>query len=242
MDRGYIRLFRKFFEHEFWEEKRKYSKAEAWIDLVRMARWNKKPKKFIDNRGSYYLEFGDVFISDRFLMKRWKWSKTKVRNFISYLITKESILYKIKTTKRTIICVVNLDRYLTWETTKKTSERPVKDQSKTSERPKKEPEEPVELEEPIKNIYGEFKNVNLTDKEYKKLKDKLNSKVNDWIEDLSIHLKRNPSYAKKSVDHYATILAWVRRDDKEKINKQQEGYNEEEELNKFLNKDFGYGK
>lgn len=56
-----------------------------------------------------------------------------------------------------------------------------------------------------KNIYGEFKNVLLTDEEYEKVKS------NGWeslIEELSAYMD---STGKKYKSHYATITAWARR-------------------------------
>lgn len=34
MEQGWIRLYRKFIEHPLYREKRCFSKAEAWIDLL----------------------------------------------------------------------------------------------------------------------------------------------------------------------------------------------------------------
>lgn len=59
-----------------------------------------------------------------------------------------------------------------------------------------------------KNIYGEFKNVLLTDEEYEKVKS------NGWeslIEELSAYMD---STGKKYKSHYATITAWARRREK----------------------------
>ncbi len=33
---GYIKVYRKFFASAFWGEKREYSKAEAWLDLLNL--------------------------------------------------------------------------------------------------------------------------------------------------------------------------------------------------------------
>lgn len=78
-----------------------------------------------------------------------------------------------------------------------------------------------------KNIYGEFKNVKLTDEEYEKLKK----------EDLLPYIERLSSYmaskGKKYKSHYATILNWSRKEQKttpdwfDKEQKQQELTEEE---------------
>ena len=83
---GYIPLFRKFFDHYLWEEDREFSKAEAWIDCIQMARYSrKKTKKFV---GSKLIEwgYGQFPASIRFLKERWGWkSNTKVESFLSLL-------------------------------------------------------------------------------------------------------------------------------------------------------------
>lgn len=61
----------------------------------------------------------------------------------------------------------------------------------------------------IKNIYGEFENVSLTEEEHQKLLDKYGEKnTNILIEELSGYMA---STKKKYASHYATILNWARR-------------------------------
>lgn len=59
-----------------------------------------------------------------------------------------------------------------------------------------------------KNIYGEFKNVKLTDEEYEKLKE---ADLLPYIERLSSYME---SKGKKYKSHYATILNWSRKEQK----------------------------
>ena len=56
------------------------------------------------------------------------------------------------------------------------------------------------------NIYGEFKNVKLTDEEYQKLKEK---DLLPYIEKLSSYIA---SKGKRYKSHYATILNWSRKE------------------------------
>lgn len=60
--------------------------------------------------------------------------------------------------------------------------------------------------------YGSFENVNLTDEEYEKLKNKFND-YQDKIENLSNYIA---SKGDKYKSHYATILNWARKDSEEK--------------------------
>ncbi len=64
---------------------------------------------------------------------------------------------------------------------------------------------------PKKNKYGEFNNVLLTDDEYSKILER-GIPRNDYIERLSAYIEQTN---KKYKSHYATILNWYRRDNKE---------------------------
>ena len=62
-----------------------------------------------------------------------------------------------------------------------------------------------------KKIYGEFQNVKLSDLEFQKLKESFgDAGTNDRIENLSQYVA---SKGKKYLNHYATILAWERKND-----------------------------
>ena len=62
-----------------------------------------------------------------------------------------------------------------------------------------------------KKIYGEFQNVKLSDFEFQKLKETFgDAGTNDRIENLSQYVA---SKGKKYLNHYATILAWERKND-----------------------------
>jgi hypothetical protein len=71
-----------------------------------------------------------------------------------------------------------------------------------------------------KNIYGEFKNVLLTDIEYDKLKTKFNGSCERWIDKLSIGIE---SHGYKYKSHYATILNWA-ADEVDKPKEQKSAY------------------
>ena len=61
---------------------------------------------------------------------------------------------------------------------------------------------------------GEFENVFISDLEFQKLTDRFGAEVRDArIEDLSRYLAQHPK--KKYASHYATVLAWARKEEKE---------------------------
>ena len=64
-----------------------------------------------------------------------------------------------------------------------------------------------------KDKYGEFQNVLLKESEYSKLKDKFPKDYGERIDNLSIYMKAK---GKTYKDHYATILSWARKEEREK--------------------------
>lgn len=64
-----------------------------------------------------------------------------------------------------------------------------------------------------KDIYGEFKNVKLKKEEFEKLKEKFPKDYMDRIESLSEYMR---SKGKTYKDHYATILSWARKEERDK--------------------------
>lgn len=72
---------------------------------------------------------------------------------------------------------------------------------------------------PEKKRHGLLENVLLTDVELAKLQERFPSDWSDRIDDLSTYMaSKKKSYA----DHYATILSWARRDEKQKSTNQQQ--------------------
>ena len=68
-----------------------------------------------------------------------------------------------------------------------------------------------------KLVYGEFKNVSLSEEEYNKLIEKLGDRItNLLIEELSGYMASKKT---KYINHYATLLNWARRKGQEQQNK-----------------------
>jgi hypothetical protein len=93
VETGYIPISRKIFEHEFWREKRSFSRFEAWMDLLHSARFDDTTKTDFINGKAITWGRGQLVGSVRFLMERWQWgSITKVENFLKYLVNKDMII------------------------------------------------------------------------------------------------------------------------------------------------------
>lgn len=76
---GWLKLWRKFRESELWKEKRKFSRAEAWLDLIMEA--NHETKIW---RGRT-IERGCLVTSEHKLAQSWQWSRSAVRRFLNAL-------------------------------------------------------------------------------------------------------------------------------------------------------------
>lgn len=108
-EEGYIPISRKLFEHPFWCEKRVFSRAEAWIDLLQSAQFENK-KLLISGR-PINVKRGQLAISLRFLAGRWNWSKNKVSYFLNVLISESMIKRTDNGTPQTIITICKYDNY-----------------------------------------------------------------------------------------------------------------------------------
>lgn len=80
---GYIPLPRRFFSHALWQEDRQFSRAEAFLDLLKLAAY--AHTKRIVKGALVTLKPGELCGSERYLSGRWKWSTKKVRAFLTLL-------------------------------------------------------------------------------------------------------------------------------------------------------------
>lgn len=108
MAQGYIKLYRQLTEHEFWKEKRIFSKAEAWIDILLMM--NHEDKKVLLGNQLVLVKRGSRITSIKQLCDRWGWSNTKVALYLT-LLESDQMIYKKSDTKKTVLTVVNWDLY-----------------------------------------------------------------------------------------------------------------------------------
>ncbi len=79
---------------------------------------------------------GEVFVTQRMLMERWKWGNTKVRNFVDYLVDKD--ICKPKTNhetnqKQTRVFIVNMEFFAFPQTKNKPRNKPKTNQEKGTE-------------------------------------------------------------------------------------------------------------
>lgn len=84
---GHIKISRKAFDpvdgDPYWHEPRKFSRWEAWVDLLQLAQWTRHTMR--TQYGPVTLERGEFIASVRHLAKEWKWGKDKVASFLKEL-------------------------------------------------------------------------------------------------------------------------------------------------------------
>ena len=202
---GWVPVNRQIEGHWLWKEK-PFSKGHAWIDLIMLA--NYEDKKMPYKGEIITCERGTVNLSISHLADRWGWSRDKTRTFLK-LLESDNMVKVEATTHRTTITIENYALY---------NDKPTTNQQQTDSKPTADRQQADTTNNNNNNNnnnkdiykYGEFKNVVLSDDEFAKLKDKVPN-YKDYIEKLSAYMA---SKGKRYKSHYATILAWSRKEKK----------------------------
>lgn len=168
---GWIKLHRKITENLIWEDK-PFSKGQAWIDLILMA--NHNPAKLIYGNSIIELDRGQFHTSEPTLMRRWGWSKKKVRAYF-LLLKKLEMATAQGNTKGTTVTIENYELYQSMGTEQDTDEDnlkvPRRNRKGTAEGKQTRTKEEQEEKEP-----KEEKN------KYRDLPVELQKALNDFIE------------------------------------------------------------
>ncbi len=89
---GYIKLSRKYFNNAYWKQERTFSLAEAWLDLIQMARFDADPAtKVLPSGREITIQRGELHAGLRYLSNRWSWSVEKTKRYIDKHIEKNEI-------------------------------------------------------------------------------------------------------------------------------------------------------
>jgi uncharacterized phage protein (TIGR02220 family) len=131
MSDGFIMLHRSIQNHWIYEEKRKFSRYEAWLDLLMMV--NYKDNKVLQDGKLVEVKRGERITSIRQLMDRWGWSNTKVVNFLDLLQSDGMIEHEITSKKKTLIKIVKYSQYQGIQRSEKTEEKTEKRQPEDTE-------------------------------------------------------------------------------------------------------------
>ncbi|WP_217971478.1 DnaD domain-containing protein [Staphylococcus xylosus] len=112
---GWIKVHRSIREHWLYEEERKFSRFEAWIDILLMVN-HKQNKKMIEGELTT-INRGQRITSMRKLANKWNWSTSKLNKFLNTL-ERDGMVKVEKNTKYTMLTVLNYDNYQSEDTQK----------------------------------------------------------------------------------------------------------------------------
>lgn len=118
MDNGWIKLHRKICDNYLWTLE-PFTKAQAWIDLILNA--NHKDNKMSVRGCIVDIKRGQIGWSELTMVKRWKWSRNKVRMFLKRL-EKDIQIVQQKSHVTSIITILCYDDYQSQGTTEGTTE------------------------------------------------------------------------------------------------------------------------
>lgn len=155
MQNNFFTINRKFIESDMWL-KEKFTKGQAWIDLVGLANWADKKTSL---RGiEFTVKRGQVGRSERFLAKRWGWSRNKVRRFLNGLENEQRIAPQ-KNNVTSLINITNYDRYQLNGTTNDTTNGTTNDTTKGEGKEDKEdipPKPPISKSPTLEEVKKYF--------------------------------------------------------------------------------------
>lgn len=201
MGGGWIKLERQIMNHWLYRERRHFSKYEAWIDL-------KMKVNYMDNQILFDgmltdVPRGSMLTSLRQLADTWRWSITKVKNFLKLLESENMIRLEIDT-KKTVISIVAYDLAEDAKDTEVTEKEQQKDSEKT-------------LKETNKNVKN-LKKLKIVKKEKKYPKRSLGFTFENLDMQLATvffekMLQNNPAYQKPDMDMWAQEMYHMRTRD-----------------------------
>lgn len=120
MNGSFIPLSRRFFEHTLWTEKRTFSRAEAWLDLMQTAAFAPHKKMILGHMEE--VERGSLVASVRWLSDRWMWSNNKVCLFLDVL-EQDGMISREKRRGTTVINLCKYEHYNKGQYTEATPKR-----------------------------------------------------------------------------------------------------------------------
>ena len=105
MKKGWIALHRQIMDHWIWQNPEQY---RAWNYLLFMANHEEQDVPF--REGIVHVERGQLITSIGKLAESWKWSKDRVRRFLT-LLSDTNMIIRVSDRRKTTITIVNYGVY-----------------------------------------------------------------------------------------------------------------------------------
>lgn len=114
---SWFKTYRSLFDNELWLLE-PFTKAQAWIDMVGNANYEDGVIMVRGNMVS--VKRGQLAWSERYMASRWRWSRDKVRGYMTFLSNRGQIIPQ----KSNIISLIEIINYDKYQTTDPTTEKP----------------------------------------------------------------------------------------------------------------------
>lgn len=106
-NKGFVLLWRKIQDNRLWLQE-PFTRGQAWVDLFLLA--NHTSGNIIIRGNIVEIKRGQLGWSEESLGERWKWSRGKVKRYLSYLETIQQI-ERQKSHIISLITVINYEKY-----------------------------------------------------------------------------------------------------------------------------------
>ncbi|OCX54705.1 hypothetical protein BEL04_10805 [Mucilaginibacter sp. PPCGB 2223] len=210
---NFIPISRKLFKHGFWLEQRTYSRFEAWLDMIALARYDDAEMKTVINNRLISYGRAELAASLRFLGARWGWSVTKVKNFLDMLCAEEMI--SLRTAEKTQQTIIRICKYDTYNAVYQTPQQQVKQPDNSKATAKKQQGNKTnkvnngnKVNKDNSNIYRAFGHLSIRVTEFEQLVNSGHSpqQVNNVLDAIQ-NYKPNKNYTSL----YLTAKNWLAR-------------------------------
>ncbi|MCT8970874.1 hypothetical protein [Microbaculum marinisediminis] len=104
---GYIKITRAVFDHPSFAREA-FTEREAWLWLIAEAAWRERAADI--NGEAVPLGRGELAHSERWLARRWRWSRSRVQRFRDRL-ERDGMIESVPGKVGTVVRIVNYDRY-----------------------------------------------------------------------------------------------------------------------------------
>lgn len=191
---GWIKLHRNIQESKLWTDEEPFDRRSAWVDLLLMA--NHEDKKVIIKGQIVTVKRGQRVTSLYKLATRWRWSRDRVRRYLT-LLESDNMITRESDSNKTTITIVNYGLFQDTRTTDKTTDntsdntsdnttdnttdkasdnttdntqtRMIKNDKRMIKNEKNEKNEKKKEQRAPRQTYGEYCHVRLTEEEFNRL-------------------------------------------------------------------------
>lgn len=218
---GWIKLHRKIKDHWLYAESKKFTKFEAWIDLLLEV--NHKDNKFLLGNELVEVKRGQTITSIRKLCDRWGWSNSKVTQYLN-LLQNDGMIQVESDSKKTVITIVNYEVYQVHEDEKTTQNRHESDTKQTEKHTNKNDKNVKNDKNDSNNkrrkqVYDDtsayyqlavyfFERIKENNPEHKE------PNYQAWSDDI----RKMIEIDKRTEEQVRYLMKWVQQDDFEKVN------------------------